>query len=162
MSNLSSTEAFEAGRTDGRAKQGKTNELLQRFGRQRIGRSEDSAPVAQGVGELHSFISWPYCWWVAGAIALLAGLPQLGFSTWAMNVINGVFSFRQEHRSQKAAKALQLMVPRMVRVLRSGEERRIDAEELVPGDLMLLAEGKRACAGARVVQASMLQVDPPL
>jgi magnesium-transporting ATPase (P-type) len=40
-----------------------------------------------------------------------------------------------------------------VSVLRSGVERRIVAEELVPGDVMLLAEGDRISADARLVES---------
>lgn len=54
---------------------------------------------------------------------------------------------------------MRRLLPVYARVLRDGEERRIPAEELVPGDVMLLAEGELISADGRVVQESELRVD---
>ena len=40
--------------------------------------------------------------WVSGAIAILSGTLELGIAIWLVNVINGVFSFWQEHKAKKA------------------------------------------------------------
>ena len=45
--------------------------------------------------------------WVGGAIALIAWMPELAVAIWLVNVINGVFSFWQEHRASKATEALK-------------------------------------------------------
>ena len=49
--------------------------------------------------------------WAAGAIAFVAGLPELGVAVWLVNVINGCFSFWQEYRAGKATDALKKMLP---------------------------------------------------
>ena len=85
-------------------------------------------------------------------MGFLAQMPQLGIAIWMVNVINGVFSFWQEFRAEKATEALRQLLPSYARVLRDGEEQRILAEELVPGDVMLLAEGDRISADARLVR----------
>ena len=97
--------------------------------------------------------------WAAGAIAFVAGLPELGVAVWLVNVINGCFSFWQEYRAGKATDALKKMLPSYATVVRDGREQRILAEDLVPGDVMVLAEGDKISADARVVRASDLQVN---
>jgi magnesium-transporting ATPase (P-type) len=97
--------------------------------------------------------------WVAGIIAFVAGMPELGVAVWLVNIINGCFSFWQEYRAGKATEALKKMLPAYVNVIRDGSESKILAEDLVPGDIMLLAEGDKISADARVVRASDLQVD---
>ena len=97
--------------------------------------------------------------WGAGAIAIAAGMPQLGIAVWLVNVINGLFSFWQEHRAGKATDALRNMLPSYSRVIRNGEERKILSEDLVIGDIMLLEEGDKISADARLIECSDLQVD---
>ena len=77
--------------------------------------------------------------WAAGASAFVAGLPELGVAVWLVNVINGCFSFWQEYRAGKATDALKKMLPSYASVIRDGQEQKILAEDLVPGDVMLLA-----------------------
>ncbi len=97
--------------------------------------------------------------WVGGIVGFIAGLPQLGIAIWLVNVINGVFSFWQEFRAEKATEALRKLLPSYARVLRDGEEQRILAEELVPGDLLLLAEGDSISADCRLLQQAELRAD---
>lgn len=97
--------------------------------------------------------------WVAGIVALIAGMPELAIAVWMVNVINGVFSFWQEFRAGKATEALKKLLPDYVRVLRGGEELRLLAEDLVPGDIMLLSEGDMISADARLVEDNDLRVN---
>lgn len=97
--------------------------------------------------------------WVGGVIALIAALPQLAIAIWFVNIINGAFSFWQEFRAEKATEALRKMLPLQVHVMRGGSEQRVPADEIVPGDVILFAEGDRISADARLVEAAELQVD---
>ncbi|HSL25837.1 MAG TPA: HAD-IC family P-type ATPase, partial [Acidimicrobiia bacterium] len=97
--------------------------------------------------------------WVGGLIAFVAGLPQLGFAILIVNLINGLFSFWQEYKAEKAIEALRSLLPARVSVLRGGIEVQIGAEDLVPGDVLLLSEGDRISADARLVEAMALRVD---
>ncbi len=97
--------------------------------------------------------------WAGGLIGFAAGLPQLGAAIWMVNVINGLFSFWQEFKAEKATEALQKLLPAFARVLREGRERRVAAEELVPGDVLVLSEGDHISADARLVTESELRVD---
>jgi len=93
--------------------------------------------------------------WAGGIVGFIAQLPQLGVAIWMVNIINGVFSFMQEYR----AEMLRKLLPFHSRVIRDGEEQSLLAEELVPGDVILLAEGDRISADARLVEDSDLRVD---
>ncbi len=97
--------------------------------------------------------------WVGGVMALVAKMPQLAVAVWMVNLINGLFSFWQEYRAEKATEALMKMLPAYSRVLRDQEERRVLAEELVPGDVILLCEGDKISADCRVVEQAQLRVD---
>lgn len=97
--------------------------------------------------------------WCAGVVGFVAGLPELAIAIWMVNLINGAFSFWQEFRAGKATEALEKMLPDYAHVLRDGEEMRILAEELVPGDIMILSEGDRISADARLIEENDLRVN---
>jgi magnesium-transporting ATPase (P-type) len=97
--------------------------------------------------------------WIGGLIAFVAQMPQLGIAIWMVNLINGAFGFWQEYRAEKATEALRRLLPHYARVRRGRQEQRILAEELVPGDVLLLAEGDHISADSRLVRESELRVD---
>ena len=97
--------------------------------------------------------------WIGGAVAFFAQMPELGIAIWMVNVINGVFSFWQEFRAGKATEALKKMLASYARVIRDGQVIQILTEDLVPGDVMLIAEGDKISADARLIECSDLQVD---
>jgi len=97
--------------------------------------------------------------WVGGVIGFAAQMPQLGIAIWSVNLINGAFSFWQEFKTERATEALRRLLPVVARVRRDGNEQRIPAEALVPGDVILLAEGDHISADARLVQEAELRVD---
>ncbi|CAN5851531.1 cation-transporting P-type ATPase [soil metagenome] len=97
--------------------------------------------------------------WVAGGLAFVAGMPQLGIAIFAVVVLNAVFSFAQEERAQHATEGLRQMLPRRATVVRDGLSRQISADELVVGDIVLLAEGDRVSADAVALDVASLSVD---
>ncbi|MFB6468445.1 cation-translocating P-type ATPase [Cytobacillus sp. Hz8] len=97
--------------------------------------------------------------WISGAIAFLAQMPELGIAVWCVNLINGVFSFIQEYRAGKATQALKGMLSSYARVIRDGQEKQILADDLVPGDVIVMEEGDKISADGRLVMASDLQVN---
>lgn len=97
--------------------------------------------------------------WAGGLVAFVAQMPQLGVAIWLVNLINGAFSFWQEFKAERATAALKKLLPSYARVLRDGQEQRIPAEELVPGDVMLLAEGEHVSADGRLVESAQLELD---
>jgi magnesium-transporting ATPase (P-type) len=97
--------------------------------------------------------------WTGAALALLAGLPELSVAIVLVIVVNAIFSFFQEYRAEQAVAALRRMLPLRVRVRREGEEVEVSNEEVVPGDLLLLAPGDRIAGDADLLAASELRVD---
>ncbi|MCZ7528700.1 MAG: cation-transporting P-type ATPase [Acidimicrobiia bacterium] len=97
--------------------------------------------------------------WVASGLAFVADLPQLGVAIVAVILVNGVFSFAQEHRAERAARALRDLLPRRATVVRDGVAIDVDAAGLVVDDVVLLRAGDRVSADLRALEAHSLSVD---
>jgi len=97
--------------------------------------------------------------WIAGALAMLAGMAQLGIAIFVVILINGVFAFVQEYRAERASEKLRDLLPRKALVVRDGSPAEVDAAELVPGDLVLLHAGDRISADLSLEEAHALSVD---
>lgn len=68
-------------------------------------------------------------------------------------------SIYQSRRAEHALQALKELSAPTVKVIRDGLEKRISSHQVVVGDLVLLSEGDRVCADARVVQQTALSCD---
>jgi Ca2+-transporting ATPase len=77
----------------------------------------------------------------------------------ALTVLNAVVGLRQEGKAESAMNALKSLLKASARVRRDGSEADIPAEELVVGDVVLLAAGDQVPADGRIVAASALQID---
>lgn len=97
--------------------------------------------------------------WVAGILAFIAKMPQLGWAILAVILVNGAFSFLQEYKAEKAVEALRELIPSYSLVLRGGEEKKIPTSQIVPGDVILLEEGDRVPADGRLFEAYDMRVD---
>jgi magnesium-transporting ATPase (P-type) len=97
--------------------------------------------------------------WAGAALALLGGQPPLSVAIVAVIVVNAIFSFAQEYRAERAVEALRRILPQRVRVRRDGRQREIGADELVPGDVMLLGAGDRVSADGELLAEVELRVD---
>ncbi len=96
------------------------------------------------------------------AAALVTGLMGHLVDTFvilAVVVVNVVIGFVQEGKAEKALQAIRhLLAPHAV-VLRDGCQQNLDAAELVPGDVVLLASGDSLPADVRLLQARNLRID---
>ncbi|MFZ0533680.1 MAG: cation-transporting P-type ATPase [Anaerolineales bacterium] len=97
--------------------------------------------------------------WVAGGIALWLREPTLGIIIWVVVLVNAALSYWREYRAEQATAALQHLLPSYARVIRDGAEVKVDASDLVAGDLLVLAEGDNIPADARVVEEYGLRVN---
>lgn len=104
--------------------------------------------------------------WFAAALCFLSeylhpgeGLVRLGVAILAVILINALFTFIQEYRTEKAIEELRKLLPFRVIVVRAGVETEIDAREIVPGDLVILREGDKVPADGRVVVSNRLTVN---
>lgn len=104
--------------------------------------------------------------WLAAVLAFVAdhlesgqGMHELGLAIIGVIVINGVFSFWQAYRAEQALAALRELLPQFIDVRRDREIVRLPVAELVPGDLVLLAEGDKIPADCRLLEGNGLRVD---
>ena len=74
-------------------------------------------------------------------------------------VINAVLGFSQEYRAEQSLAALKKMLAPTAEVRRDGQAMMVSAEELVPGDIVLLNAGDRVPADGRVIAAISFEVD---
>jgi magnesium-transporting ATPase (P-type) len=118
------------------------------------------SPWRQLLGQMTHFFAAML--WVAGLLAIVAGMPELGTAIFVVVVINGVFAYAQEHRAERAALRLRDLLPRRATVIREGNRRLIDAAELVSGDVVVLSAGDRVCADLRLTRVTGLALDTSL
>jgi calcium-translocating P-type ATPase len=104
--------------------------------------------------------------WVAAALAFwgdlhdpASGMATLGIAIVGVIVVNGAFSFWQEHRAEEAVAALKAILPRQATVLRDGAAQLLPVEVLVPGDVVLVQEGDDVPADCRLIEANALRVN---
>ena len=104
--------------------------------------------------------------WIAAVLCFLSeylhpgeGLLFLGIAILGVILINAVFTFIQEYRAEKAIEALKKLLPFNVKALREGTAKEVRAERIVPGDLMLLSEGDKVPADARLIESNRLMVN---
>ncbi|HEV2255259.1 MAG TPA: cation-transporting P-type ATPase [Streptosporangiaceae bacterium] len=123
------------------------NELVRRGGR-------------RWPGELARQFTHPLALLLAAAavLAWASGTPRLAVAIAAVILLNAGFSFVQELQAERAVEALAAFLPERARVLRDGRRQNIEARLLVPGDILLIEEGERICADARLMSGT-LEVD---
>lgn len=97
--------------------------------------------------------------WAGAGLAVVGDQPALAVAIVAVIVVNAVFSFAQEYRAERAVEALRRVLPQRARVRRDGRTEEILAEELVPGDVMLLSAGDRVSADGELLVDADLRVD---
>src|SRR3989338_5440456 len=95
----------------------------------------------------------------AESVAPDQGYLYIGIALLGVVILNGIFSFFQEYRSQKIMEKFQKMLPPQAVVLRDGKRKEILAEHLVPGDVIFLVEGDKVPADARLIEENTLKVD---
>ena len=74
-------------------------------------------------------------------------------------LLNSLIGFMQEGKALGALAALSRVLTTETTVIRAGEKQRIDARELVPGDVVLLASGDKVPADLRLIRSRSLQID---
>lgn len=97
---------------------------------------------------------------VAATIVSFAfGDTPEGIAIIVVIILNTVIGFWMEFQAQKSMNALKQMDKIMASVKREGEPQEIDAEEIVPGDILILEAGNMVPADGRIIEASEFQVD---
>ena len=104
--------------------------------------------------------------WLASALAFMAewiepgqGMAKVGYALIAVIVISGLFSYWQEFRIERTIAALQELLPQQAEVLRDGRVIRLRADEIVPGDVLMLEQGNNIPADCRLIEAFGVRVN---
>lgn len=77
----------------------------------------------------------------------------------AILILNAFLGFNQEYKAEKALESLKKYLVSKVRVVRDGKEGEIPADELVPGDIVIVEAGERIPADMRLIDAINFKTD---
>ncbi|OGH88103.1 MAG: hypothetical protein A3J93_05635 [Candidatus Magasanikbacteria bacterium RIFOXYC2_FULL_42_28] len=157
--HLSFDETAELFATDikkGLSEQDVQDRLLT-FGKNTISASKKSAGLKIFLNQLKSPLILVLI--VAGIVTLAISHYRDAVFIFVAVIVNSALGFYQENKAERALSELKTYLKQRARVIRAGKEREIDAEELVPGDIIRLAQGDRVPADARVLFVNDFQVD---
>ena len=98
---------------------------------------------------------------VSLVVSLLEGghTPTEALLIYAIVLAIAAVGFANEYKAEKTVAALRGLIAQTCRVRRDGQEQEINTIDLVPGDIVLLDEGKKIPADMRILQANRLQVN---
>jgi len=96
---------------------------------------------------------------IAALVSLFAGELVDGGLILAIVFMNGVFGFIQEYKAEKNIEELKKLSKPKTTVLRDGIEQIIPSEEIVPGDVIVVAEGDSITADARIIEGFSTRVN---
>jgi sodium/potassium-transporting ATPase subunit alpha len=104
--------------------------------------------------------------WIAAGLSFAAdfmrpgeGMATLGWAILGVIVINAGFAFFQEYKAERAIQALHRLLPDKAWVTRGGQPVEVTRSEITPGDVLILEEGERVPADARLIEAVGMRVD---
>ena len=120
---------------------------LQKYGPNRLPEGKKRGPFMRFLAQFNNILVY---------VLLAAGFTKLMLSLWvdaaiifAVVVLNGLLGFIQEGRAEKALNSIRNMLSAEARTLRGGETRMLPADQLVPGDVVLLEVGRRISGGSQ-------------
>ncbi len=108
---------------------------------------------------LQQFAS-PLVWILLGAMVISLVLKEMTdfYVIAVVVVLNSILGFVQDYRAEEAIAALKKAMSLKAAVIRNGNERKVDAASLVPGDIMLVETGDKIGADSRIIESVNLSV----
>jgi len=144
--------------------QAEATQRLARYGANQIEKIADQSLIGKLLKEFTHFFA--LILWLAAGLAFFAewrdpgqGMAMLGYAVVGVIIVNGLFSFWQEYRAEKALAALRNLLPRHTTAMRDGRAVQLLVAELVPGDVVLLAAGDDVPADCRLIEAFGVRVN---
>ena len=132
-------------------------ERLNTYGPNRLPQGKKKGPLMRFLAQFNNILI--YVLLAAGFIKLMLSLWLDASIIFAVVILNALLGFLQEGRAEQALDSIRNMLSAQARVLRSGEARLIPAEDLVPGDVVLLESGDKVPADLRLVDAKNLRTE---
>ncbi|MGE0408407.1 MAG: cation-transporting P-type ATPase [Amphiplicatus sp.] len=129
---------------------------LARYGPNRLPEPAGRSALLRFLLQFHNVLIYV----LLGAVVVTALLGHFVDSAviLAVVLVNAIIGFIQEGKAEKAMDAIRRMLAPQASVMRSGERRSIAAEELVPGDIVMLEAGDKTPADLRLLSARGLQI----
>lgn len=143
--------ATEHGLTDVEA----TARLVQ-FGRNELPGQKRTGPLRRFLAQFNNLLI--YVLIGASVVTGVLGYTKDTLVILAVVFVNAAIGYLQEGRAEAAIAALHSILAPVASVLRGDQRRRVDAAELVPGDIILIEAGDRVPADARLIEAAALKV----
>jgi magnesium-transporting ATPase (P-type) len=130
---------------------------LEKYGPNRLPEGKKRGPFMRFLAQFNNILVY---------VLLGAGFTKLMLSLWvdaaiifAVVVLNGLLGFIQEGRAEKALDTIRNMLSAEARTVRGGETRMLPADQLVPGDIVLLESGDKIPADLRLLEAKNLHTE---
>jgi len=140
---------------NGLSKEDATNRFAQ-YGPNRLPEPKARGPLLRFFYQFHNVLI--YVLIAAGAVTAMLGHWVDASVIFAVVLINAVIGFVQEGKAEQALKAIRQMLSPNAMVMRDGKQMTIRAEELVPGDIVLMQSGDKVPADLRLFRVKGLQI----
>lgn len=146
---------LETSKTEGLSDH-EVSERLETYGENKLQESDSKSKWEILLDNLNNIIV--YLLAVAAIISIAMGDWIEAIAVMLAVLISVLTGYFVETKAQKSVEALQDMVNTSVHVIRNGEEMEIDSSQLVPGDVMVLAEGDAIAADGRLLTSNNFAV----
>lgn len=130
---------------------------LAKFGANELVAARRVSPLKIFLSQFRSILIWILIG--ATIISLVMGEEVDAIVIFAIVLVSSTLGFIQEYRAERALEALKRMLSPTVTAIRDSREVIIPVKEVVPGDVIVLKEGDRVPADARLIEAINLQVN---
>ena len=130
---------------------------LQKYGPNRLPEGKKRGPFVRFLAQLNNILV--YVLLGAGFVKLMLGLWLDAGIIFGVVLLNALLGFIQEGKAEKALDSIRNMLSAEARALRGGETRMTPADELVPGDIVLLESGDKVPADLRLAEAKNLRTE---
>ena len=130
---------------------------LQKYGPNRLPEGKKRGPFVRFLAQLNNILV--YVLLGAGFVKLMLGLWLDAGIIFGVVLLNALLGFIQEGKAEKALDSIRNMLSAEARTLRGGETRMTPADELVPGDIVLLESGDKVPADLRLADAKNLRTE---
>lgn len=129
---------------------------LQEFGRNRLPEPPKRNPLIRFILHFNNILIYV----LLGSALITALLGHLADTLviLAVVIVNAVIGFLQEGKAEKAMDAIRHMLALKASVVRDGIRRSVEAETVVPGDIVLFEAGDKLPADLRLLRANGLQI----